>query len=107
MISDLALLMDLHMRDEREYTPELVKSQIRLHTKCIVAMSLWNDDNAKLLAKSFGSHVLLDKMNLYSELMPAIKQFCPSVIIPETADSFRNDSRSPANAPMEETLDAA
>jgi len=49
------LLMDLHMRDEREYTPELVKSQILLHTKCIVAMSLWNDDDAKALAKSFGA----------------------------------------------------
>ena len=30
------LLMDPHMPDEREYTPELVKSQILLHTKCIV-----------------------------------------------------------------------
>jgi DNA-binding NarL/FixJ family response regulator len=101
------LLMDLHMRDEREYKPELVKSQILLHTKCIVAMSLWNDDDAKALAKSFGAHVLLDKMNLYSELIPAIKQYCPSVSIPETAHSFRNGSRSPASAPIEETLDAA
>jgi CheY-like chemotaxis protein len=38
------LLLDLHMRDEREYPPELVKSQILLHTKCIVAISLYNDD---------------------------------------------------------------
>ncbi len=101
------LLMDPHMPDEREYTPNLVKSQILLHTKCIVAISLWNDDDTKTLAQSFGAHVLLDKKNLYSELIPAIKQFCPSVIIPKTADSFRNDSRSPASAPIEETLDAA
>ena len=71
------LLMDPHMPDEREYTPELVKSQILLHTKCIVAMLLWNDDEATALAKSFGAHALLDKMNLYSELIPAIKQFAP------------------------------
>jgi DNA-binding NarL/FixJ family response regulator len=77
------LLMDLHMSDEREYPPELVKSQILLHTKCIVAISLWNDDEAKALAEGFGAHVLLDKMKLYSELIPAIKQYCPSVSIPE------------------------
>jgi hypothetical protein len=47
-----ALLMDLPMQDEREYPPELVKSQIN---------------------------------NLLSELIPAIKQFCPSVSIPKIA----------------------
>jgi hypothetical protein len=47
------LLMDLHMSDEREYQPELVKSQVLLYTKCIVAMSLWNDDESK----SFGRKV--------------------------------------------------
>ena len=71
------------MKDEREYPPELVKSQVLLHTKCIVAMSLWNDDEAKALAERFGAHVLLDKMKLYSELIPAIRLFCPGVDIPE------------------------
>jgi DNA-binding NarL/FixJ family response regulator len=80
------LLMDLHMQDERKYPPELVKSQIHLHTKCIVAMSLMNDDEAKVLAEGFGAHVLLDKMKLFSELIPAIKQFCPSVDIPKIVE---------------------
>ena len=101
------LLMDPHMPDEREYKPALVKSQIRLHTKCIVAMSLWNDDDTRTLAESFGAHVLLDKMNLYSELIPAIKRFCPSVSIPETANSFKKDSSWSASASMEEGLGAA
>ena len=101
------LLMDPHMPDEREYTPKLVKSQIRLHTRCIVAISLWNDDDAKALAKSFGAHVLLDKMKLYSELIPAIKRFCPSVSIPNTANSFRKDSKWPASPSIRESLDAA
>jgi DNA-binding NarL/FixJ family response regulator len=101
------VLMDPHMPDEREYTPGFVKSQILLHTKCIVAISLWSDDDTKTLAKTFGAHVLLDKMNLYSELIPAIKQYCPSVIIPKTVNSFRNGSKSPASVPVEETLDAA
>jgi DNA-binding NarL/FixJ family response regulator len=101
------LLMDPHMPDEREYTPKLVKSQILLHTKCIVAISLWNDADTKTLAQSFGAHVLLDKMNLYSELIPAIKQFCPSVSIPKTAKSFSKDSKRPASPSIEERLDAA
>jgi hypothetical protein len=46
-------------------------------------MSLLNDCEAKALAEDFGAHVLLDKMKLYSDLIPAIKQFCPSVDIPE------------------------
>jgi DNA-binding NarL/FixJ family response regulator len=79
------LLMDLHMSDESVCPPELVKSQILLHTKCIVAMSLWNDDEALSLAEGYGAHVLLDKMKLYSELIPAIKLFCPSVEVPEIA----------------------
>jgi DNA-binding NarL/FixJ family response regulator len=58
------LLMDLYMRDEREYPPELVKSQILLHTKYIVAISLSNDSEAKALAGRFGAHVLLDKIVL-------------------------------------------
>jgi len=101
------VLMDPHMPDEREYKPAWVKSQILLHTQCIVAMSLWNDDDTRALAETFGAHVLLDKMNLYSELIPAIKQFCPSVSIPETANLFRKGSRRPASASMEEGLGAA
>jgi hypothetical protein len=94
------------MPDEREYTPKLVKSQILLHTKCIVAISLWKDADTKVLAESFGTHVLLDKMNLYSELISAIRQFCPGVSIPNTADSFRKDSKRPAGASIEERSDA-
>ncbi|MDP9339958.1 MAG: response regulator [Acidobacteriota bacterium] len=80
------LLMDLHMQDELEYPPELVKSQMLLHTKCIIAISLWNDDDAKALAESFGAQVLLDKNNLFSELIPAINKHCPSVAVPEIAN---------------------
>jgi DNA-binding NarL/FixJ family response regulator len=101
------VLMDPHMPDEREYKPALVKSQILLHTKCVVAISLWNDVDTRTLAETFGAHVLLDKMNLYSELIPSIKRFCPSVSIPETANFLNKDSRRPASASMEEGLDAA
>lgn len=64
------LLLDLHLPEEREFTPELVKSQLR----CVrtLAVSLSNDDEAKALAESYGAVSLLDKMNLYSEIIPAI-----------------------------------
>jgi DNA-binding NarL/FixJ family response regulator len=83
------LLMDLHMHDEREYAPELVKSQVLLNTTCILAMSVWNDADAKALADSFGAKSLLDKNNLFSELIPAITQVCPDVTIPKSANSVR------------------
>jgi chemotaxis response regulator CheB len=71
------LVMDLHMSDEREYSPESVRFQLSIHSACIVAISVWNDENAKALAKRFGARVLLDKVNLYSELISAIKENCP------------------------------
>jgi DNA-binding NarL/FixJ family response regulator len=72
-----ALVMDLHMSDEREYSPESVRFQLSMHSGCIVAISVWNDEQAKALAKRFGALVLLDKVTLYSELIPAIKLNCP------------------------------
>ena len=69
--------MDLHMSDEREYSPESVKLQLSTHAGCIVAISVWNDEKAKAVAERFGARVLLDKANLYAELIPAIKQNCP------------------------------
>jgi two-component system invasion response regulator UvrY len=71
------LLMDLHMSDEREYSPESVRIQLSLDVICLLAISLWNDDKAKALAERFGARVLLDKANLYAELISAIKQNCP------------------------------
>jgi two-component system, chemotaxis family, protein-glutamate methylesterase/glutaminase len=90
------LLMDPHMQDEREYSPELVKSQILLHTKCVLAISTQNDDEEKALAESLGAHVLLDKMNLYSELIPAIMQHCPHVSIPKIAEPLGERLKQPS-----------
>jgi two-component system nitrate/nitrite response regulator NarL len=67
------LLLDLHMPDEEQYPPELVKSQIAPHNVCIIAISVWNDDKARALAESFGAKAFLDKTSLYSTLIPAIK----------------------------------
>jgi hypothetical protein len=37
-----------------------------------LAISISNDEEAKILAESFGAATLLDKMDLYNELIPAI-----------------------------------
>jgi chemotaxis response regulator CheB len=73
MIGDLkpeVLLLDLHMAEEREFTPELVKAQ--LGCVCMLAVSFSNDHEARELAKSYGAVTLLDKMKLFGEMIPAI-----------------------------------
>ena len=64
------LLLDLHLAKKRDVAPELVKAQLRC--VCTLAVSLSNDDEAKALAESYGAASLLDKMNLYRKMIPAI-----------------------------------
>ena len=73
MIGDLkpnVLLLDLHMAQKREFTPDLVKSQFAC--VCTLAVSFSNDDEARQLADSYGAVTLLDKMKLFSDMIPAI-----------------------------------
>ncbi len=77
------LLLDLHMPQCGDFTPEFVKSELAT-VKHVLAVSFSNDDDAKALAESYGADQLLDKMNLYSEMIPAI-QHCVS------ADEQKND----------------
>jgi two-component system nitrate/nitrite response regulator NarL len=65
------LLLDLHMPQKRELQDALVKSQLHC-IKHTLAISFANDEEARSLAASYGCAGLLDKMSLYSELLPAI-----------------------------------
>ena len=66
------------MSDGRANTPpESVKVQLSIEAGCVFALSRWNDAKAKTPAEKFGACTLLDKSNLYSELIPAIMQNCP------------------------------
>jgi chemotaxis response regulator CheB len=72
-IADLkpdVLLLDLHLPEKRNFTPSLVKAQ--LGTVRTLAVSFSNDTDSKALAESYGAFTLLDKMNLYNEMVPAI-----------------------------------
>ena len=80
MIADFkpdVLLLDLHLPEKRHFTPGLVKAQ--LGTVCTVAVSFSNDTEAKELAESYGAATLLDKMSLYTEMLPAIHRCHPGL----------------------------
>src|ERR1700737_447481 len=65
------VLMDVHMGDEQKFIVSVLKS--RLIDCQVLAMSLWTDEETKLLAKSLGAVALLDKANLATELLPSLK----------------------------------
>ena len=76
MIADFkpeVLVLDLHMAEKRDFGPALVKSQL-VSVDHVLAVSFSNDAEAKALAESYGAEILLDKMNLYSQLVPEILQ---------------------------------
>jgi chemotaxis response regulator CheB len=65
------LLLDLHLAEKRDFTPALVKSQLA-SVENVLAVSFSNDAEAKALAESYGAKLLLDKMKLFNQLIPAI-----------------------------------
>jgi DNA-binding NarL/FixJ family response regulator len=67
------VLLDLHMNDENTVTPAQVKAS--LIGSQLIAMSIWQDDETKSLAETFGAVTLLDKANLATQLIPAIKRY--------------------------------
>ena len=66
------VLLELHMPDEREFAPELVKSRLLLSAKYVLAMSIWTNQKSNELASSYGAKTLLDKTNLGFQLVPVI-----------------------------------
>jgi chemotaxis response regulator CheB len=72
------ILLDLRMPDEKSFSPDALKVQLLRGAGCIIAISIWNDNEAKAQASRFGAKVLLDKSKLFTELIPAIKYFCLS-----------------------------
>ena len=65
------VLMDVHMGDKRQVKLSDLKTGL---VDCqLLAMSLWTDEATKVLAKSLGAFMLLDKTKLGSELLPSLK----------------------------------
>src|ERR1700688_2225555 len=72
-----ALLLDLRLPQKWACAPALVKAQ--LGTVCTLATSLSNETEAKALAQSYGAAALLDKMTLYTDMVPAIRRCHPEL----------------------------
>src|ERR1700733_12854063 len=66
------LVLELYMDDECNYPPESIRLQLSSDAGCVLAISTWNDADARALAEKFGARRLLDKNRLYAELIPAI-----------------------------------
>jgi DNA-binding NarL/FixJ family response regulator len=67
------IVLDVHMGDERTVTPSQLK--FGLIGSWLVAISIWKDDETKAIAERIGAATLLDKANLVTELIPAIKHY--------------------------------
>ena len=82
------LLLDLHLPEQGDFTPAFVKSQL-FYVPHTLAVSFSNDAEAKALADSYGAETLLDKINLYAELIPAIVQSCAKQTEPKLTELLR------------------
>jgi chemotaxis response regulator CheB len=86
------LLLDLHLPEQGDFIPAFVKSQL-IGVPHTLAISLSNDNEAKTLADSYGAKALLDKINLYKELIPAIVQSCVEQTESELTIRLRKPSK--------------
>lgn len=66
------VLLDLHMPDQRSFNTATIKEG--LQGSCVIAVCVWTDEDARVLAASYGAIKLLDKGELYLTLLPAIDE---------------------------------
>jgi DNA-binding NarL/FixJ family response regulator len=66
------VLLDLRMRDSHVLDALAAGQKLISTGSTILAISFSADDDAKALAKQIGAAKLLDKMSLYTELIPTI-----------------------------------
>ena len=66
------VIADLHMPDEARVSPIEVRSLLNTGATRLLVISIWEDEEANVLADKFGAYTLLDKNNLGDTLVPAI-----------------------------------
>jgi DNA-binding NarL/FixJ family response regulator len=66
------VILDLHMPDSSNLTPMNVSEGLRTYAAAVLAISVWNDEDTRASAQSYGAKALLDKMRLGQELIPAV-----------------------------------
>jgi DNA-binding NarL/FixJ family response regulator len=103
MIADLkpdVLVLDLHMPQKRGLHVPLVKAQLSC-VQYTLAISFANDEEAKSLAASYGAVALLDKMSLYSQLVPAIRRLAEPEVPPSHQMELQSGTDGLALEPSE------
>jgi DNA-binding NarL/FixJ family response regulator len=70
------VILDLMMADEDAFTHEAIKLHLLHNASCILAISVWNDQDAHRRAESLGARALIDKACLYVELNRWIESLC-------------------------------
>ncbi len=68
------VVMDLHMPSGIRTAPAEVKTHLESCGSKLLAISIWNDEDSRALAKDFGALILLNKLDLSETLVPAILQ---------------------------------
>jgi len=66
------VIADLHMPDEARVSPIEVGALLNAGASRLLVISIWEDEEANVLADNFGAYTLLDKNELGSTLVPAI-----------------------------------
>jgi DNA-binding NarL/FixJ family response regulator len=74
------VVMDIHMPNRDRGTADAIKGHMR--EACLIAVSIWTDEETTALAQSYGAYRLLDKATLGLTLRPTIEE------------CFRNKERS-------------
>jgi DNA-binding NarL/FixJ family response regulator len=68
------VVLDLHMPAPPDFSFAEIKRAVTDAGSKVIAISVWQDEPSRALAASFGSFTLLDKANLATFLVPAIRQ---------------------------------
>jgi DNA-binding NarL/FixJ family response regulator len=66
------IIADLHMPDEARVSPIEVATLLNFGASRLLVISIWEDEEANVLANNFGAYTLLDKSDLGHRLVPAI-----------------------------------
>lgn len=73
------LLLDLQLAEKHELIPVSIRAQ--LVPVRLIAISFANDAASEAIAESYGAETLLDKMNLFTEMLPAILHCHPELTL--------------------------
>jgi DNA-binding NarL/FixJ family response regulator len=66
------VILDLHLPDEARLSPLEISSLLNSGASRLLVISIWEDEEANVLADKFGTLALLDKKDLGNKLIPAI-----------------------------------